>query len=186
MGGPPPQPFNKGRLALIFVGLSAVVIGAWLLLRTSGEPSETVNFTARGDAPPALVPVPPKPRAAEQPVTPLLASANTARGERLFRSRCAACHTVDRGGFNGVGPNLHGVMGDRIATRPGYEASDALRRAGDRWDWETADRYLRAPRDFAPGTRMAFAGLGDAQDRADVLLYLNEQGGRLPAPAGLR
>jgi cytochrome c len=184
MGGPAPQPFNKALLLLVFAGLSAVVIGAWLVLRAPAGPSEPVNLASPDDEP--AVVAPPVAQAPDQPVEVALASADAARGERFFRGRCAVCHTIGPGGPHGIGPNLHGAMGDRIAARPGYDASDALRQAGGRWDWQTADRFLRSPRGFAPGTRMAFAGINDAQERADVLFYLNGQGGRLPAPAGSR
>ncbi len=180
----PAEPFGKGVLLLVFAGLSTVIIGAWLVLRTPAGPADPpVDFP--GVAPPPATERP-QPQAPEQPIAVSLASADAARGERFFRARCAACHTIEAGGPDGIGPNLHGVIGAPVAARPGYAASDALRRQGGRWDWDKASRFLRSPRGFAPGTRMAFAGVTDAQDRADLLLYMNEQGGSLPAPAGAR
>ncbi len=88
-----------------------------------------------------------------------------------------------QGGPHGLGPNLWGVMGSAVASRPGFTLySPALRGLGGSWDWEKASRFLRAPRDAVPGTRMAYSGVINPQDRADVLLYLNRQGGSLAPP----
>lgn len=123
---------------------------------------------------------------AEQPIAHYLQTADAGRGQAVF-AKCAACHTINQGGANGLGPNLHGVMGEAVASgRGGFAFSDALRAHGGSWDWETMSQWLRSPRTFAQGTRMTFAGLSDPQDRADVMVYLNQNGGRLqipPAPA---
>jgi cytochrome c len=124
--------------------------------------------------------------AAEQPIAHYLQTADAGRGQAVF-AKCAACHTINQGGANGLGPNLHGVMGEAVATgRGGFAFSDALRGHGGTWDWETMSEWLRSPRTFAQGTRMTFAGLSDPQDRADIMVYMNQNGGRLqipPAPA---
>lgn len=121
--------------------------------------------------------------AAEQPIAFYLQTADAARGQATF-GRCAACHTINQGGPNGLGPNLFGVMGEAVGTgHGGYAFSDALRNHGGTWDWETMSEWLRSPRAFAPGTRMTFAGLSDPQDRADILVYLNQNGGHLQIPA---
>ena len=119
---------------------------------------------------------------AEQPIAFYLQTADAGRGERQF-SKCAGCHTINQGGANGTGPNLYGVMGEAVATgRGGYAFSDALRGKGGTWDWDSMNAWLTSPRAFAPGTRMTFGGLANPQERADLLLYLNAQGGRLTVP----
>ena len=118
---------------------------------------------------------------AEQPIAALLATADVARGEAQFR-KCAACHTVNQGGANGVGPNLWGVLGGPHGHRPDFTYSDALKSKPGNWDWESMSQWLRSPRAYAPGTKMTFAGLSNAQDRADLILYLNSQGSNLPLP----
>ncbi len=119
---------------------------------------------------------------AEQPIAHFMQTADASRGEAVFR-KCAACHTVNQGGANGLGPNLHGVMGEAVATgQGGYAFSEPLRTHGGTWDWDTMSQWLRSPRTFAQGTRMTFAGLSDPQDRADVMLYLNQNGGGLAIP----
>ena len=121
--------------------------------------------------------------AAVIPLETLLASADAAKGEATFK-KCASCHTVNAGGANGIGPNLHEILGDGVAQgRGGYAFSDALKSHGGKWDWATLDSWLKNPKAFAPGTKMSFAGIGDAAERANLLVYLNTQGSNLPLPA---
>ncbi|MGH6658876.1 MAG: c-type cytochrome, partial [Sphingomicrobium sp.] len=101
-----------------------------------------------------------------------------------------ACHTVTSGGPNGLGPNLWGVLGEPIGQgRGGFAFSDALKSKGGKWNWDNLSQWLASPRGFAPGTKMTFAGLGNPQERADLMAYLNQQSGRpqplpaAPAPA---
>ena len=119
---------------------------------------------------------------AEPPIAALLQTADASAGEAVFR-KCAACHTVNQGGASGLGPNLWGTMGAPLAHVAGFAYSDALRSKGGTWTWETMNEWLRSPRAFAPGTKMTFAGLGKAEDRANLLAYLNAQGSNLPLPA---
>lgn len=118
---------------------------------------------------------------AEQPIAALLQTADASAGEAVFR-KCAACHTVNQGGASGLGPNLWGTMGAPVAHVAGFAYSDALRSKGGTWTWETMNEWLRSPRTFAPGTKMTFAGLGEAEDRANLMAYLNQQGSNLPLP----
>jgi cytochrome c len=120
---------------------------------------------------------------AEVPIANLLAAADVARGEGQFK-KCTACHTINQGGANGTGPNLWGVMGGEIGKHvPGFPYSPALAGKGGKWDWEAMSQWIKSPRDFAPGTKMTFAGISKAEDRADLLAYLNAQGSNLPLPA---
>ncbi len=113
----------------------------------------------------------------------LLASADPAKGEKVF-AKCAACHTINEGGANGIGPNLHGIVGEGVGTgHGGFAFSDALKGKGGTWDFATLDTWLKSPRDFAPGTKMTFAGLGKPEDRANIIAYLNSQGSNLPLPS---
>lgn len=121
--------------------------------------------------------------AAEVPIASLLPTADAAKGAEVFK-KCAACHTVNQGGANGVGPNLYGTLGEAIAQgKGGYPFTDALKGVGGTWDFDKMNAWLTSPRKFANGTKMTFAGLGNAQDRANVILYLNQQGSNLPLPA---
>jgi cytochrome c2 len=96
-------------------------------------------------------------------------------GEQVFK-KCTACHVATKGGANGTGPNLWGVVGSGIAKRPdGFAYSPALSGKGGNWDWNNLFAWLKSPRDFAPGTKMTFAGLSKPEDRANVIAYLNKQ-----------
>lgn len=120
---------------------------------------------------------------AEVPIATLLASADVAKGEATF-AKCASCHTVNAGGANGIGPNLHGVVGEGIGTGAGgFAFSDALKGVGGTWTFENMDAWLKSPKAFAPGTKMTFAGLSKPEDRANLIAYLNTQGSNLPLPA---
>ena len=117
------------------------------------------------------------------PLATLLAEADPAKGEAIF-AKCTSCHTITPGGANGIGPNLHGVMGEAIGQGVGgYAFSDALKSVGGNWDFDKMNEWLKSPKAFAPGTKMTFAGLGKAEDRAALMLYLNSQGSNLPLPA---
>ena len=97
-----------------------------------------------------------------------------AMGDQIFR-RCVACHTVDKGGSNGIGPNLHGVVGAAVASKPDFSYSGAMKAKGGVWDEAALDAYLKAPMKAVPGTRMAFAGVIDDADRKALILFLEEQ-----------
>lgn len=121
--------------------------------------------------------------AAAVPLPNLLAAADVAKGEAVF-AKCAACHTINSGGANGIGPNLYGTMGEAIGQgKGGFAFSDALKNVGGSWDFEKMDHWLTSPRKFANGTKMSFAGLSSAEDRANLIVYLNAQGSNLPLPA---
>lgn len=121
--------------------------------------------------------------AAEPAVEEVLAKADVAKGEGIFK-KCVACHTIAPGAANGIGPNLHGVVGEPIATgHGGFAFSDALKKHGGSWDWANLYAWLKSPSSFATGTKMTFAGLPNPQDRADVIAYMNSQGSNKPLPA---
>lgn len=95
-------------------------------------------------------------------------------GAKIFK-KCAACHTVEKGGGDRVGPNLHNVMERGIAAEPGYNYSKAMKAfaaTGSKWTEDTLFKYLEKPRALVPGTYMSFPGLKKAQDRKDLLAYL--------------
>ena len=116
------------------------------------------------------------------PIATLLASADVAKGEAIFK-KCIACHTIAAGGANGIGPNLYATLGKPLASHDGFAYSDALKTKGGAWAWENMSEWLANPKKYAPGNKMTFAGLGNPEERAAVLLYLNSQGSNLPLPA---
>uniref|UniRef100_UPI00258D7ADC c-type cytochrome n=1 Tax=uncultured Novosphingobium sp. TaxID=292277 RepID=UPI00258D7ADC len=109
--------------------------------------------------------------AAEVPIATLLATADPAKGEAVF-AKCTSCHTINAGGANGIGPNLHGVVGEAIGQGAGgFAFSDALKSKGGNWTFDLLNEWLKSPKAFAPGTKMTFAGLSKAEDRANVIAY---------------
>ena len=110
--------------------------------------------------------------AAEQPIEAYLAKADSAKGQQVF-NKCMACHNADKGGANQLGPNLWDVLGEPIGQGKGFAFSPALSSKGGTWNWDNLSQWLTSPRAFAPGTKMTFAGLGDPQDRANVIAFLN-------------
>jgi len=114
----------------------------------------------------------------------LLAEGSAADGEGVF-AKCLACHTIDQGGANGIGPNIYGVLGEPVGQGAGgFAFSSSLAEVGGTWTYEQMDAWLKSPRAFASGTKMSFAGLSKDEDRANVILYLREHGGGpdLPVP----
>ncbi len=120
--------------------------------------------------------------AAAVPIATLLASADAAKGADAFK-KCMACHTINQGGADGIGPNLWGVVGAAHGHKAGFAFSDALKGVPGTWTFEALDAWLTSPRKYAPGTKMTFAGLGNAEERANLIAYMNAQGSNLPLPA---
>lgn len=136
---------------------------------TMGYPIEGVEVEGEGD------------EAAEQPIAAFLASADAGAGEQVFK-KCAACHTINQGGASGLGPNLYATMGKPIAGHAGFPYSDALKGKGGTWTWDAMSEWLKSPKNFAPGTKMTFAGLSKPEDRANLMVYMNAQGSNIPLP----
>ena len=109
---------------------------------------------------------------AVEPIEPLMASADVAHGQQLSKV-CTQCHTFEKGGAKKIGPNLYGVTEENIAVRQGYQFSPALSAKKDeKWTPENMNVWLHNPQSFAKGTKMSFAGVPKAQDRADLIAYL--------------
>jgi cytochrome c len=110
----------------------------------------------------------------EPPINVLLASANVDAGQAAAK-KCAACHVWDQSNRNNVGPGLHGVVGRPIAKHEGFQYSSALAGKGGNWDFEALNGFIKNPKGWAPGTKMAFAGVNDPKERANIIAFLNQQ-----------
>ena len=103
----------------------------------------------------------------------LFASTSAADGAKVFK-KCAACHSITQGGANKIGPALWGVLGRKSGSVSGYKYSKAMAAHGKNWSFEEMNGFLIKPKEWIKGTKMSFAGLKNAKDRAAVILYMNE------------
>jgi cytochrome c len=108
-----------------------------------------------------------------------------ARGERVH-AQCVSCHTFEAGAANGIGPNLHDAFGRAVASHPGFAYSEAMQGHGGSWDYLALNDFLRSPATAVRGTKMAFAGLRNDQDRVAMIAYLRSiSPNNVPLPAPL-
>ena len=102
----------------------------------------------------------------------LLASASAADGKKVFK-KCAACHSIAKGGGNKIGPALWGVLGRQAGSISDYKYSKAMATHGKSWSFEEMNGFLIKPKDWIKGTKMTFVGLKKETERAAVILYMN-------------
>ena len=135
---------------------STTTVASTTTSETSSENSETGNIMA------------------------LFASTSATEGAKVFK-KCAACHSIKEGGANKIGPALWGVLGRSAGSIPDYKYSKAMAAHGKNWSFEEMNGFLIKPKDWIKGTKMSFAGLKNAKERAAVILYMNENtNGPLP------
>ena len=103
----------------------------------------------------------------------LFASTSAVEGAKVFK-KCAACHSINEGGSNKIGPALWGGLGRSVGSVPDYKYSKAMASYGKNWSFEEMNGFLIKPKDWIKGTKMSFAGLKSAKERAAVILYMNE------------
>ncbi len=125
---------------------------------------------------PSAEPAEPEAPAAAQPeatgIATLIAAAEPDAGEKLFR-KCVICHSPDKDGKRKIGPNLWDVVEGPVAAAEGFAYSNALKeKSGETWSYDNLDAFLEKPKDWAPRTKMSFAGLKKPEQRAAVIAYL--------------
>ena len=106
-------------------------------------------------------------------ISALMALGTVAEGEKIFK-KCAACHSINKGGKNNIGPALYNVVGRKIGGMDNYKYSKALAAYGKEWNFEELNGFLIKPAKWIKGTKMAYAGLRKEEDRASVIKYLNQ------------
>tara|TARA_B100000965_G_scaffold392856_1_gene402914 strand:- start:379 stop:921 length:543 start_codon:yes stop_codon:yes gene_type:complete len=115
-------------------------------------------------------------------IVALMAMGDLTHGEKVFK-KCAACHSIVKGGKNNIGPALYNVVNRQVGVINNYKYSKALSGYGKNWTFEELNGYLIRPAKWIKGTKMSFAGLKKEKDRASVILYLNQNSDNpLPLP----
>ena len=115
----------------------------------------------------------------------VLATADVAAGEAVF-AKCKSCHSIEAGGANGTGPNLHGAPGRKPGSHAGFAYSTAMTEFGAKqavWDDDHLYEFLKSPAKYIAGTKMSFVGLKKQDERINLIAYLRSQGGTIPVPA---
>jgi cytochrome c len=161
--------------------LAGAVLGSLLFVMLTAFVSDVIVYSPAPKTPGYALPEPqpvaaaaPVAAAPAEPIGVRLASADVGRGEAAFK-KCAACHTNDRGGASRVGPAMWNLLDRPKAAVAGFAYSDVLKSqaaAGGKWDFASLDGFIANPRGYAPGTKMAFAGIASPKERADLLAYL--------------
>ncbi len=160
--------FNKVFAAILVAGIVAMLSGfvAEKLshphkLKENAFPIEGVEVAGGG-----------KIEKLAEPILAMLATADLERGQKLSKA-CAACHSFDKGGANGVGPNLYNIVGAQKQSHAGYKYSGALNAQGiNEWNYVALNKFLWKPKKYAPGTKMSYAGLKKPEDRAAMVAWL--------------
>ena len=106
-------------------------------------------------------------------IVAIMALGDVAAGEKIFK-KCAACHSIEKGGANKIGPALYGVVGSKVGHVSDYKYSKALATYGKQWSFEELNGFLTKPASYLKGTKMSYAGLRKETDRASVIKYLNQ------------
>jgi cytochrome c len=171
------------------------ILGTLLFVMGVGFLAEAIYEPAHGSGPGYDLPAPAENEAttdngaaapAVADIGTLLAAADPKAGEAAAK-KCQACHDFTKGGPNKTGPNLYGIVGEKIADVPGFAFSEALKaHASETWDYAKLNDWLISPKAFAPGTKMTYAGDKDDADRANIIAYLGSLSDSpvpYPAPA---
>ncbi len=172
--------FNKIFAAILVAGIIAMLGGfvAKQLVHPHKLEKDAYTIEAMETAGPGGAAAP----AGPQPILALMATADAAKGEKIAKA-CAACHTFQKGGPNGVGPNLYGVVGGPKDHAAGFAYSGALLEVGGKtWTYAELNKFLYKPKAYAKNTKMSYAGLKKPEDRAALLAWLRTQA---DSPKGL-
>ena len=164
---------NKIIAAILMVALLIIGIGKLSSVIFHVEKPKTPGYLAEVEQAKTVSSSTEKMIEKEIDIAALMAMGDIALGEKVFK-KCAACHSIVKGGKNNIGPALYNVVGRKTGVLTDYKYSKALASFGKEWTFEELNGYLIKPAKWIKGTKMAFAGLRKEKDRASVIKYLNQ------------
>jgi len=176
MGG---MEFNKIFAAVLVAGIVAMLGG--FIAKKLVHPHKPAEFAYNVAEMEGSAGAGPAQEKKAEPILAMIATADVARGEKIAKA-CAACHSFNQGGANGVGPNMWGVVAGPKNHAPGFNYSGALEKNGElKWTYASLNKFLWKPKEYAPGTKMSYAGLRKPEDRAALIAWMRLQAST-PAP----
>ena len=173
---------NKIVAAILLVALLFIGIGKLSDVIFYVEKPDTPGYSVEVETPTATTTINSTTEKDIIDIAALMAMGDIAHGEKVFK-KCAACHSIVKGGKNAIGPALYNVVGRKIGSIEDYKYSKAFVTYGKKWSFEELNGFLIKPAKWIKGTKMAYAGLRKEKDRASVIKYLNENSDSpLPLP----
>ena len=164
---------NKIIAAILMVGLLLIGIGKISKIIFHVEKPEKPGYAVEVEKVVSASSVSKADDKVEVDIAALMAMGDVTSGEKIFK-KCAACHSIVKGGKNNIGPALYNVVGRKVGVVTDYKYSKALASYDKEWTFEELNGYLIKPAKWIKGTKMAFAGLRKEKDRASVIKYLNQ------------
>ena len=164
---------NKVVAAVLIVALMIIGIGKLSDIIFHVEKPKTPGYSVEVETATAVSTSDTKADKEVVDIVALMAMGNVAHGEKVFK-KCAACHSIVKGGKNAIGPALYNVVGRKVGSIEDYKYSKALMGYEKEWSFEELNGFLIKPTKWIKGTKMAYAGLRKEKDRASVIKYLNE------------
>jgi len=166
---------NKIVAAVLMVALLVIGIGKLSDVIFHVEKPETPGYSVEVEAATTVSTTSSSTTSDKIDISALMAMGDIAHGEKVFK-KCAACHSIVKGGKNAIGPALYNVVGRKVGAVEEYKYSKAMVAYAKEWSFEEMNSYLIKPQAYIKGTKMAFAGLRKEKDRASVILYMNSKG----------
>ena len=173
---------NKIIAAVLMVALLVIGIGKFSDIIFHVDKPETPGYKVDVDQIVKAVTSTSSAEVEKVDIATLMSLGDVASGEKIFK-KCAACHSINKGGKNNIGPALYNVVGRKVGKVSDYKYSKALAAYDKEWTFEELNGFLIKPAKWIRGTKMAYAGLRKEKDRASVIKYLNQNSDNpLPLP----
>ena len=164
---------NKIVAAILLVALLIIGIGKVSNIIFHVEKPETPGYAVEVDQVSSITAKATEQTEEKIDIAALMAKGDAISGEKIFK-KCAACHSINKGGKNNIGPALYNVVGRKVGDISAYKYSKALAAYDKNWNFEELNGFLIKPSKWIKGTKMAYAGLRKEEDRASVIKYLNQ------------